>query len=177
MGEASTDFENFGVIDAIDYSAPNPNTPGLINNYYPGTVTTAITSGTFNNHAGGIIEIGQSAGIALLTIAASTVFTNDGTLLAQDATPTSTAGGTIDIAAYIAGSGTIALSGGGTVELGGATGNSQTIDFAGTGTLILDQPAFVPAIIAGFSLGDMIDLGVAATALSYSSGDLRPAGQ
>ncbi len=166
------DFENFGVIDAIDTSAPGTVTGG-IGSYFPGLMTTSITAASFVNHAGGIIEIGQSAGVSRLTIAATAGFTNDGTLLTQDTSPTSIAGGTIDIAALVNGSGTIELSGSGVVDLHSAVSATEIIDFTGAGSLILDQPAFVPATINGFGTSDRIQLGIAATGVSYTDGDLK----
>ncbi len=170
---ANADFENYGVIDAYDVSMPGTNPPGMMNQYFPGRVTGIISAGTFVNHTSGTIEVGQSFGDASLTIAATTNFTNDGTLSTQDSQSSSISGGTIDVGAFLAGSGMIALNGGGTVEIRSATSNSQTIDFAGPGTLILDQPAFVPAVINDFGSADLIQLGVSATPVSYTSGDLK----
>jgi hypothetical protein len=61
--------------------------------------------------------LGQSFGFAELTIAAVVDFTNNGTLLTQDSAPTSIKGGMIDIAAILAGSGTVEVNGGGIVKL------------------------------------------------------------
>jgi hypothetical protein len=168
----STDFENYGTIDAIDQSTPEQQLPPPFV-YSAGVMTTSITGEAFVNHVGGSIEIGQSAGVAIMTVAATTAFTNDGTLLTMDATPTSIEGGTIDIAAALNGNGTVEAAGGGVVKVEGAAAGTQNIDFTGTGELMLNQPAAVASTINGFAVGDTIDLGVAANAVSYTSGDLR----
>ena len=168
----STDFENFGTIDAIDQSTPEQQLPPPFV-YSAGVMTTSMTGATFVNHAGGLIETGQSAGVAIITVAATTAFTNDGTLLTMDATPTSIEGGTIDIAAALNGSGTVEVAGGGVVKVEGAAAGTQTIDFTGTGELMLNQPVSVASAINSFSAGDTIELGVAAIAIRYTSGDLH----
>jgi hypothetical protein len=160
----AADFENAGVISGTDASVPGTGVSGV-------EMQVSLTGSTFVNHAGGLIEVGQSLGIGLMTIAASTAFTNNGTLLTQ--APSATSGGTIDIAAFLAGTGTIDLSGNGIVKIEGAAVSSQSLDFAGQGTLILNQPTFVASAINGFSLGDDIHLGNAATGVSYTNGDLR----
>jgi hypothetical protein len=164
----NADFENSGVLSAADNSQfENPDLG--INE---GTAELDIAAGTFMNHAGGIIETGQAFGIGFVTIAAGTDFTNDGTLSTRD--PTTSAGGTIDIAAFVHGSGTIEINGGGYVTLESPTSSTQIIDFLGAGTLMLDQPTLVPAAIEGFNTADAIVLsGVSATAISYTSGDLK----
>jgi hypothetical protein len=169
-----TEFDNSGIIDIRDISVPGSfagNGPSFANFFNPGTSTGTIGAATFINEAGGTFEAGQSAGVALITIAASTNFTNNGMMLTQDAS--SVAGGTIDIAAILGGSGTIDLNGGGLVHLRSASSNTQNIDFVGAGTLTLDTPGFDPAIVNGFTVGDLINLGVSAAAISYTSGDLK----
>ena len=162
----SADFENFGVLTAIDTSTT------LSFNFGPGVAQLEITATTFANHAGGIIETGESLGVGVISIAANTNFTNDGTLSTWD--QTASFGGTIDIAALVQGSGTIEIDGGGNVTLETATSDTQIIDFLGAGTLTLEQPSFVPAVIEGFNTADAIVLdGVSATTVSYASGDLK----
>jgi Hint domain len=162
----NADFENSGVLSAIDASATNGG--GLPS----GTGSLWIAAATFDNHAGGIIETGQSLGSGFITIAASTNFTNDGTLSTWD--QTSGAGGTIDIGAFVQGSGTIEINGGGYVTLETTTSSTQIIDFLGAGTLTLEQPTLVPGVVEGFNSADAIVLnGVSATAISYTSGDLK----
>jgi hypothetical protein len=167
---ANNDFENFGVINATDTSEP-PET-GTLFNIVPGRDDLDITSVTFVNHAGGVIEVGQGSGTSKLTIAATVDFINDGTLSTWD--PATSAGGTIDIAGFAQGSGTIEIGGAGSVTLESGISNTQTIDFVGAGTLWLDQPASVPAVIEGFNATDVMILnGVSATPISYTSGDLK----
>ena len=167
---ANNDFENFGVINATDTSGP-PESASLFFSG-PGSDNLDITSATFVNHAGGVVEVGQSYGTSKLTIAGTTDFTNDGTLSTWD--PTTSAGGTIDIAGFVQGSGTIEIGGAGSVTLESGISSTQTIDFVGAGTLWLDQPASVPAVIEGFNATDVMILnGVSATPISYTSGDLK----
>jgi hypothetical protein len=163
LGFQIANFENFGLLDVRDISVPNSGSRVLSE--------ADIYSGTFINEAGGTFEAGQSAGVAQITIEASANFTNNGIMLTQD--PVSAGGGTIDIAAILDGSGTIEVNGGGLVHLSSATSNTQNIDFVGAGTLSMDTPSFDPAIINGFGTSDFIDLGVAATGVSYTSGDLK----
>jgi collagen type I/II/III/V/XI/XXIV/XXVII alpha len=163
----TANFENFGILDAADMSAP-----GSFENEV-GFATISIADTTFDNHAGGVIEVGQSSGFAGITIAAATDLTNDGTMLTDDGATTSIHGGTIDIGAILQGSGTVDISGGGSVTLESAASSEQSLDFTGAGALVLDQPAFVPSTINGFVFGDQIELGVSATPISYASGDLK----
>ena len=168
---AANDFENFGVISGIDMSTPGTIGPFMGLDVFTGQMLLSIGGSAFVNHVSAIIEIGQSAGVSSLTVGA-TAFTNDGTILTR--APSATAGGTVDIAAFLAGSGTIDLTGNGTVTLESGAASTQSLDFTGQGTLVLDQPASVPATINGFSIGDDIHLaGVGATGVSYTNGDLR----
>ncbi|MEJ0019256.1 MAG: Hint domain-containing protein [Acetobacteraceae bacterium] len=146
--------------------------------------TVAIRSGTLTNMAGALISadaggisflqpvLNNLAGAAIRSAGGTIVFgstlalTSDGTIAA--------AGGLIDIeAASLGGSGLVTLSGNGAVEVGGAASGTETFDFTGAGTLILEQPAFVASTIRNFSPDDTIRLGVAATAVSYTDGDLK----
>jgi hypothetical protein len=163
----NADFENSGVLSATDASANvGPSSPED-----EGRAELDITGATFVNEAGGLIETGQSFGVGLVAIGAATDFTNDGTLSTWN--PATSTGGTIDIAAFVQGNGTIEINGGGAASLGAVTG-AQIIDFLGAGTLTLNQPTFVPAVIEGFATADAIVLsGVSATAISYTSGDLK----
>ncbi len=120
-----------------------------------------FSDGTFDNLANGVIEI--SAGT--ITFAAPVTVTNDGTIASN--------GGSIGISPILTGVGSVMLQGNGVVEVDTATAGSETFDFIGAGTLALDQPTFVPSAIDGFAPDDTIRLGVTATAVSYTSGDLK----
>ena len=88
-----------------------------------------INAATFVNHAcwtRGLVRFR-----CMLPSSAGTNFTNDGTLSTMD--PDASIGGTIDIGAFVQGSGTIEINGGGGVTLGSAISTSRTIDFLGAG--------------------------------------------
>lgn len=160
------DFENSGVISGIDQSSEN--VAPIIG---PTGVMQISIGGTFHNRAGGIIETGASAGLAFLSVAASADFTNDGTIVTQ--APSSATGGTVDIASFLAGSGTMDI-GASAVTLEAGAASTQSLAFIGRGFLVVDQPNSMLATINGFAVGDQISLiGVGATGVSYTDGDLR----
>ncbi len=80
----------------------------------------------------------------------SSTLINDGVL--------SVAGGIIDAATTLQGSGTLALGGDGGLILEGAVETGQTIEFDGFGGLQIFQPNAISAPIVGFAAGDYIDL-------------------
>jgi hypothetical protein len=165
----STVFENFGLIEAIDSSGLVSN-QSLTNPNHEGTAQIAITGSVFVNEAGATIAVQQYFGIASLTVAATTTFTNDGLITSNGPIY---GGGEIDIAAPVFGSGTIGVINGG-VTLESGVSSTQTILFGEGGVLFLAQPNFVPGPIENFGSGDFIELvGVTATAISYTSGDLK----
>jgi collagen type I alpha len=149
-----------GTLAAIQFlqSAVDNLAGGIIRSSV-GTIT--FSQGTVDNMAGAAI---QSAG-GTIAFAANNNLTNDGTI--------GSTGGSVDIAAILSGSGTTTIEGKGVVEIENAAGSAQALDFLGAGTLKLDKPTFVPSVINGFSRNDAIILGVSATAVSYTSGDLK----
>jgi hypothetical protein len=162
----NADFRNAGVIQALDTSTAVTTTAGIMTHADTGSMQLLVSGSDFENLPGGLIQVAQAAGSALLSVSATTDFTNDGTV--------SDNAGTIDIAADLNGSGTLIVAGGGTVTLEGAVSAAQTIAFNGPGTLVLDQAAFVPAAIQGFDASDVLILnGLSANAISYQAGDLR----
>ncbi len=168
----SADFENFGVLDAYDSSAPVSNTPNQIDLNAEGNAQIEINAARFVNQVGAITETGQSAGLGEIAISATTDFTNDGLLSTWNGVAAS--GGAIDVAAPVLGSGTIEIANGGEVTLESGVSSTQTIAFVDNGTLTLDRAGFVSAAIAGFNTGDVILLnGVSAAAVSYGDGDLK----
>ena len=173
---AGADFENWGLIDASDLSGPEIMTiQGLL---VPSSGTLDITASTFVNHAGGKIEIGNDFGSSEMLVAATTDFINDGMITNNSrefAPGGNEGGGQIDIAAAISGSGTIMIDGGGGLTVESAVSSTQTILFNTPGcVLTVDQPASMQALMVGFGQGDQIILnGVSATAISYTSGDLK----
>ena len=168
----NADFENFGVLSATDSSAPANVGVGNTLHQVPTSAGLVINGGVFVNHAGGIIETGQSSGVGFITVSAATSFTNDGTLSTMG--PDAIQGGTIDIEGFVQGSGTIEINGGGAVTLGFAN-PTQTVDFLdGGGTLTFSSANGAGAAIEGFKDGDAIVLdGVSATPISFTSGDLK----
>ena len=126
-----------------------------------GTISVAGTHAFINS---GLVQLSQGR----ISLASSVTLDNEGTLLIGS-------GGSITIGPALAGTGTIELAGG-SAELDNVAAASQTIDFTGTAapsSLTLDQPIFMASPIVGFAPGDIINLGVAATGVSYSGNVLE----
>ena len=97
--------------------------------------------------------------------------TSDGTIIAE--------GGRLDLSAAVTGAGALVIDPGATLELGGTTGQAVTfapaISSGGTligGTLKIDTPSSYSGAIAGFALGDTIDL----ADLAVTSATITPTG-
>ena len=120
----------------------------------------AINAGTFTNEPGALL--GAFAG--RITISGTTALTNNGTIAAS--------AGSIDIGTLLQGSGQVDISNGANIEFAGAVASTQIINVAGTAGLTLDQPSLFFGTIEGFAPGGTIALGVSATPISYSSGNL-----
>jgi hypothetical protein len=120
-----------------------------------------ITAPIFDNLPGGTLQtLGGN-----INIAAATNFTNNGMIVANF--------GSIFIGGVLAGSGTVTLQNAATIELGSAVGTGESIGFQGPSQLTLDQPVFFAGTINGFTAANVIDLGVAASGISYSANDLK----
>ena len=126
-----------------------------------GDAVLFINAGTFTNDPGALL--GAFSG--RITIAGTTALTNNGTIAAS--------AGSIDIGTLLQGAGQVDASNGARIEFAGAVASTQTINMLGTGTLTLDQPAIFFGTIESFAPGDTIALGVSATPISYSAGDLK----
>ena len=99
-----------------------------------------------------------------VSFANGSVLTNDGTIAAD--------AGTVDVGGALQGAGRVTITNGGRVEFAGGVAAAQQIDLSGSATLVIDQPGFFAGTISGFAPGDAIDLGIAATPVGYSAGDL-----
>jgi T5SS/PEP-CTERM-associated repeat protein len=126
-----------------------------------GDAGLVINAATFTNERGALL--GAFAGRIL--IAGTTALTNNGTIAAN--------AGSIDIAPLVQGTGQIVATNNAAIEFGAAVASAQTISVSGTTALTIDQPSIFFGTIEGFSPGGTIDLGVTATPLSYTNGDLR----
>jgi T5SS/PEP-CTERM-associated repeat protein len=142
-------FDNHGTVETSGTGGRN------------GDASLIINAATFTNEAGALL--GAFAG--RIHIAGTTALTNNGTIAAN--------AGSIDIAPLLQGTGQIVASNNAAIEFGGAVASTETVSVSGTNTLTLDQPAIFFGTIEGFAKGDTIDLGISATALSYSAGDLK----
>jgi collagen type I/II/III/V/XI/XXIV/XXVII alpha len=142
------DFDNFGTVETS-------GTGGL-----SADAVIAFTSGTVTNQAGALI--GAFGG--RVSFANASVLTNDGTIAAD--------AGTVDVGGALQGAGRVTITNGGRVEFAGGVAAAQQIELSGSATLVLDQPGFFAGTVSGFAPGDAIDLGIAATPVGYSAGDL-----
>ncbi len=115
------------------------------------TITGAGTIGdaflTLNNQ--GVIDATGTNSLVINT--GTKVITNDGTLGEQ-------AGGVLDIASAVNGSGSAVIQIG-TVELGGSFAEDTSFTAGDAGTLQIDHYALFDGTISGFTVGDTIDLG------------------
>lgn len=126
------------------------------------SVNTALT------YAGGFV-VGRGATVAIGaadTLDLSGTATLAGTL---NLTGSGTSRAALGVTGSVAGTGSIAMNGAATVELGGRAAG-QTVSFAGTDNrLTLDSPTTFGGRIAGFDVGDTVDLvGVGVKALKYN---------
>ena len=114
------------------------------------TITGAGTIGdaflTLNNQ--GVIDATGTNSLVINT--GTNVITNDGTLGEQ-------AGGVLDIASAVNGSGSAVIQIG-TVELGGSFAEDTSFTAGDAGTLQIDHYALFDGTISGFTVGDTIDL-------------------
>jgi hypothetical protein len=149
QGEISVaDFENAGIDEISGGLAGSLNSQILID------------SATYHNLTSGTLAaIGGT-----ITTSSGGNFINDGNIVVNT--------GSIIINEILSGVGRVALQNG-TVELGSAVSQGQAVNFAGPSQLKLDQPVFFAGSINGFTAGDLINLGVAATGISYSANDLK----
>lgn len=146
---ANNSFDNHGAVETSGTGGRN------------GDASLVINAGTFINERGALL--GAFAG--RIQIAGTTAFTNNGTIAVN--------AGSVDIAPLLQGTGRIIASNNAAIDFGGAVGPNQTVSVSGTTTLTLDQPSSFFGTIEGFAPGATIDLGVSATPLSYTTGDLR----
>jgi collagen type I/II/III/V/XI/XXIV/XXVII alpha len=142
-------FDNHGTVETSGTGGRN------------GDAVMIINAATFVNEAGALLD--ASAGRILIN--GTTALTNNGTIAAN--------GGSIDIGTLLQGTGQLVATNGGGIEFAGAVAATETISVSGTTTLTLDQPALFMGTIEGFAPGATIDLGVTATPVSYSAGDLK----
>ncbi|MGE0221663.1 MAG: Hint domain-containing protein [Acetobacteraceae bacterium] len=125
-----------------------------------------VTSTAFTNAAGGTITVEKGAGttVAEMTVSSATDFTNDGLI--------SVNGGSLDVAPLLQGSGQVLVQQHGTADLHLGATQGQTIAFGDSGVLELGLPALFAGTITGVTSATRIDLGVSATALSYTANQL-----
>src|SRR6185437_14090501 len=132
-----------------------------------------LATATFNNNAGGVWKVRGSnsfgagantinnagtfniAGITVFSAAGSLAFNNSSTTSAVNLAANSTA----TINGAVTGSGTFSIGNRSQLELGSSVALGQTVSFAGgNGLLTVDTPSTFNAAIAGFAVGDIINL-------------------
>ena len=119
-----------------------------------GTIGTGDGHFALANESAGTIDANVSG--QTLTIGTGKPTINNGTMEASN-------GGTLDVAAAVAGAGSVTISGSGTADF--HHGFNQNVAFSGAGTLELAHS--YGGTIGGFGAGDTVDL----TAIGYSSGE------
>lgn len=144
-----------------------------------------LATATFNNNAGGVWKVRGSnsfgtgantinnagtinvAGVSSFSAAGSLAFNNSGAVSLA-------ANSAAYIGGAVTGSGTFAIGNRSQLEFASSVALGQTVSFAsGNGLLTLDSPSTFSATIAGFAVGDIINLlGAAVSGTSISGSTL-----
>lgn len=134
-----------------DYGDPDDKGTGSIVNRAGATfdiggdlLIDAYGSPTFSN--AGLLR--KSAGSSISTVRVA--LTNTGTV--------EVASGTLDLAAAVGGTGQLKIDNGAALELGSTAWRGSAVHFDGAGLLRLDNASGFAGTVAGFAMGDTMDL-------------------